>query len=161
MNASKPAIRRRNLRKTPKPLFPNIGGIRMAETWKSWPFGVRRIVGMTFTQALLRNRRSNAVMIREKAQAEEVRPKVPKNCIVADYAVVVMKSRNGDGAKGVACSRITERSTQKEDESISYIWWPAGYTNKTSRMRREFHVRFCERVWVKFPCPTRQLGIRN
>ncbi len=75
----------------------------MDVTWKNRPFGVRRRIGMTFTQALLRNRRSSAEMSREKVQSEKGRPKVPMLCTVADCTVVVMKSRNGDGAKGVAC----------------------------------------------------------
>ena len=113
MNESKPMIRRRNHEGDIKTTVPYCRWDQDGGNLESWPSGVRRRVGMTFTQALLRNRRSSAVMIREKAQAEEARLKVPTHCIVADCAVVVMKSRNGDGAKGVACWVSFNQPTQQ------------------------------------------------
>ena len=37
---------------------------------------------------------------------------------------------------------------------------PSTRLNCKSRMKREFHVRFCERLGVKLPLPTRLLGSR-
>lgn len=113
MNESKPMMRRRKLMIDIKTTVHYHRWDEDGCNLKNRPFGVRRRIGMTFTQALLRNRRSSARMLREKVQSEEDRPKVPMLRTVADCTVVVMKSRNGDGAKGVACCVSFIQTTQQ------------------------------------------------
>ena len=73
----------------------------------------------------------------------------------ADRPIVAMKRGNARGAKGVGHSRCCwvngrpeelNRLTGRRQPSLS----------GTSRMRRESHVRICERLGVKFPGPTRR-----
>ena len=52
------------------------------------------------------------MMLREKVEDKESRLKVPMHWFVADCAVVVMKFRNGNGAKGVACWVSFDQSPQ-------------------------------------------------
>ena len=73
MNESKPMMRRRNLLNDIKTTVPYYQWEEDGCDLRSRPFGVRRTVGMNFTQALLRNRRSSSGVLREKVQAEKVR----------------------------------------------------------------------------------------
>ena len=84
------------------------------------------------------------------------RPKVPMGQSGADRPIVVTKRGNARGAKGVGHSRclLGQRETGgtrcqggRRQPSLS----------GTSRMRRESHVRICERLGVKFPGPTRRV----
>ena len=77
MNESKPMMRRRKHLTDIKTTVPHYQWDEDGCNLKNRPSGVRRIVGMTFTQALLKNRRSSSGVLREKVQAEKVRPKVP------------------------------------------------------------------------------------
>lgn len=103
MNESKPMMRRRKLLDDIKTTVQGTQWDEDGCNLKNRPFGVRRKVGMTLTQALSRNRRSSPEVSREKAQAERVRPEIPILWTVADCIVVVKKFRNGNGAKGAAC----------------------------------------------------------
>lgn len=113
MNESKPMMRRRKHSEDIKTTVPYCRWDKDGVNLCYGPFGVRRRIGMTFTQALLRNRRSSTEMLREKVQPEKGRPSVPMLSAVADCTVVVMKSRNGDGAKGVACCVSFIQTTQQ------------------------------------------------
>ena len=91
-----------------------------------------------------------------KAQvAQTARPKVPMRRLGADCFVVALKRGN---------ARVERR------ERVIAIWLGSTGNGRnpmfngrrqpsrggTSRMMREYQVRFCERLGVKFPGPTRQ-----
>ncbi len=133
----------------------------LGSAWKVptyWPGGVRRKEGMTLIWAFVRNLRTGSMMIREKAQVEKPRgPKVPMHRPGADCFVRAMKRGNARGAKGAGHPRRVGVNGQPEE---LLILAEAGRLPRggTSRMRRESHVRICERLGVKFPGPTRLLG---
>ena len=80
-----------------------------------------------------------------KAQAAPTaRPKVPMRRRGADCPVVVMKRGNARGAKGAGHRGSVGRRQPSR--------------GNTSRMMREYQVRICERLGVKFPGPTRRSG---
>ena len=78
----------------------------------------------------------------------------------AHCLVVAMKRGNSRGAKGAGHPRQDGVNGQPEE---LLVLAEAGRLPRggTSRMRREFHVRICERLGVKFPGPTRQIGTRR
>src|SRR5450631_4884582 len=93
-------------------------------------------------------------MRREKAQAETPRGRKYRRAYqwrTAPY--VAMKRSNYRGAKGqvihvVASQRATGRTRNNDGRRR-----PS--SDGTSRMRRESHVRICERLGVKLHGPTR------
>src|SRR5262252_5484821 len=94
-------------------------------------------------------------MLREKAQAAPTaRPKVPMRRLGAHCLVVVMKRGNARGAKGVGHQRWIGSTGNGRNPVINGRRRPS--LGGTSRMMREYHVRICERLGVKFPGPTRQ-----
>src|SRR5712672_342551 len=96
----------------------------------------------------------------EKAQAAPTaRPKVPMRRRGAHCPVVVMKRGNARGAKGVGHQHwIGSTDVGKTGSRRSPInngrRQPS--LGGTSRMMREYHVRICEGLGVKFPGSTRQ-----
>ena len=81
----------------------------------------------------------------------------------ADQLVVVMKFGNMNGAKGLNCPALSNESTRdgknEIERAMTREWCfisPSRLDNK-SHMRRESHVRFCERWGGRFPLPTRDL----
>src|SRR5215831_3060456 len=95
-------------------------------------------------------------MLREKAQAAPTaRPKVPMRRLGAHCLVVVMKRGNARGAKGVGHQRWIGSTGNGRSPIINGRRQPS--LGGTSRMMREYHVRICEGLGVKFPGSTRQL----
>ncbi len=93
-------------------------------------------------------------MPREKAQvAITTRPKVPMRRLGADCLVVVMKRDNGRGAKGAGHRHWRGSTGNGRNPLINGRRQPS--CDGTSRISREAYVRFCERLGVKFPGPTR------
>jgi hypothetical protein len=82
------------------------------------------------------------------------RPKVPMGQSGADRPIVAMKRGNARGAKGVGHSRRCWVNGRPEEPSF-FAGRRRPSLSGTSRMRRESHVRICERLGVKFPGPTR------
>src|SRR5881227_991672 len=94
-------------------------------------------------------------MPREKAQvAQTARPKVPMRWLGADCFVVVLKRGNARGAKGAGHRHLARVNRQREEPDFNGRRQHS--RGGTSRMMREYQVRFCERLGVKFPGPTRQ-----
>ena len=94
-------------------------------------------------------------MLREKAQAASTaRPKVPMRRLGAHCLVVVMKRGNARGAKGAGHQRWIRSTGNGRNPIINGRRQPS--LGDTSRMMREYHVRICEGLGVKFPGSTRQ-----
>ena len=86
------------------------------------------------------------------------RLKAPMGQSGADRPIVVTKRGNARGAKGVGHSRRCWVNGRPEELScLAGRRQPS--LSGTSRMRRESHVRICERLGVKFPGPTRRRAI--
>src|SRR5262249_3703675 len=93
-------------------------------------------------------------MLREKAEAAPTaRPKVPMRRLGAHCLVVVMKRGNARGAKGVGHQRWIGSTGNGRNPIINGRRQPS--LGGTSRMMREYHVRICEGLGVKFPESTR------
>jgi hypothetical protein len=105
----------------------------------------------------VRNLRTWLAMEREKAQGEEPRGR-KYQCVStgADCSVVAMKRGNGRGAKGAGHSRRDRRVNWKQEELTGFGGRRQPLSGGTSRISREAYVRFCERLGVKFPGPTRR-----
>jgi hypothetical protein len=112
---------------------------------------------VTLIQAFVRNLRTWLAMEREKAQGEEPRGR-KYQCVStgADCSVVAMKRGNGRGAKGAGHSRRDRRVNWKQEELTGFGGRRQPLSGDTSRISREAYVRFCERLGVKFPGPTRR-----
>src|SRR3974390_2910106 len=94
-------------------------------------------------------------MRREKAKvAKTARLKVPMRRLGADCSVVVLKWGNACGAKGAGYRHWRGSTGNGRNPMFNGRRQPS--RGGTSRMTREFQVRFCERLGVKFPGPTRQ-----
>jgi hypothetical protein len=72
----------------------------------------------------------------------------------------VMRRSNVRGAKGVGHPRRSG-STGKPGGIRHNDGRRRSSMDGTSRMMREYHVRFCERLGVRFPRPTRRIAIRR
>ena len=72
----------------------------------------------------------------------------------AHCLVVVMKRGNARGAKGVGHQRWIGSTGNGRNPIINGRRQPS--LGGTSRMMREYHVRICEGLGVKFPGSTRQ-----
>src|SRR5262249_31367605 len=123
----------------------------------SWdcPGGIRRVGGAKLNQALVWNVRTYTAMPREKAQAAPTaRPKVPMRRLGAHCLVVVMKRGNARGAKGGGHQRWIGSTGNGRSPIINGRRQPS--LGGRSRMMREYHVRICEGLGVKFPGSTRQ-----
>ena len=117
--------------------------------------GRRRLGGAKLNQALVWNVRTYAVMRREKAQAAQTaRPKAPMRRLGADCSVVASKRGNVRGAKGAGHRHRRGSTGNGRNPMINGRRQPS--RGDTSRMTRECQVRFCERLGVQFPGPTRQ-----
>src|SRR6266851_5064604 len=119
------------------------------------PSGIRHVDGAKLNQALVWNVRTYTAMLREKAQAAPTaRPKVPMRQLGAHCLVVVMKRGNARGGKGVGHQRWIGSTGNGRSPIINGRRQPS--LGGTSRMMREYHVRICEGLGVKFPGSTRQ-----
>src|SRR6267142_5054533 len=104
-------------------------------------------------------------MSRDKPQATPTaRLKVPTRRLGAHCLVVVMKRGNARGAKGVGHQRWIGSTGNGRNPIINGRRQPS--PGGTSRMMREYHVRICEGLGVKFPGSTRhgpasQARLRN
>jgi len=84
------------------------------------------------------------------------RPKVPIRRAGADCPVVAMKRGNARGAKGAGHPRC-DRFGQLATGGAGRLWRKAAaFKGGTSRVTGDCHARFCERLGVKFPGPTRR-----
>jgi len=90
---------------------------------------------------------------RNPIQAPTARPKVPMRRLGAHCLVVVMKRGNARGAKGVGHQRWIGSTGNGRSPIINGRRQPS--LGGTSRMMREYHVRICEGLGVKFPGSTR------
>src|ERR1039458_5815810 len=103
-------------------------------------------------------------MRREKAQvAKTARLKVPMRRLEADCFVVAKKRGNARGAKGAGHrhwigSTGVGSNRQREELNVNSMFNGRRQPSHggTSRMMREYQVRICERLGVKFLGPTRQ-----
>src|SRR5215468_2986120 len=128
-------------------------GINSGDAWDG-PSGIRHVDGAKLNQALVWNVRTYTAMLREKAQAAPTaRPKVPMRRLGAHCLVVVMKRGNARGAKGVGHQRWIGSTGNGRNPIINGRRQPS--LGGTSRMMREYHVRICEGLGVKFPGSTR------
>ena len=94
-------------------------------------------------------------MLREKVQAAPTaRPKVPMRRLGAHCLVVALKRGNARGAKGAGHQRWIRSTGNGRNLIINGRRQPS--LGGTSRMMREYHVRICEGLGVKFPGSTRQ-----
>src|ERR1700704_2646360 len=94
-------------------------------------------------------------MPKEKAQAAPTaRPKVPMRRRGADCPVV-MKRGNARGAKGAGHRRWAWANWVKPGGARTFSGRRQPSCDGTSRMMREYQVRFCEGLGVKFPGSTR------
>src|SRR5450432_3575503 len=94
-------------------------------------------------------------MPREKAQAAPTaRPKVPMRRRGADCSVVARKRLQWSWSEGGGSSTLNRANWQREEPEAQGRRQPS--IDGTSRMMREYQVRICERLGVKFPGPTRQ-----
>ena len=92
-----------------------------------------------------------------KAQvAKTARLKVPMRRRGADCPVVVKKRGNARGAKGVGHRCRAWANWVKPGGARKFSRRRQPSCDGTSRMMREYQVRFCERLRAKFPGPTRQ-----
>src|SRR5215471_6948738 len=142
------------------PRYPNRGlHWVLGSAWKLppyWSGGIRRRGSMTLVRAFVRNLRTGDDKGRGSRGAT-TRPKIPRRRPGADGSVRAMKRGNARGAKGAGHLRRVGVKGQPEELSNSA---EAGRLPRggTSRMRRESHVRICERLGVKFPGATRLLS---
>jgi len=72
----------------------------------------------------------------------------------ADCPVLVMKRCNARGAKGVGHSAGTQANGQPDEPDSTGRRQLS--SSGTSRVKREFQARICERLRVQFPRPTLQ-----
>ena len=66
---------------------------------------------------------------------------------------VALKRGNARGAKGAGHRHLARVNRQREEPDVQ--WKAAAFARWHERMMREYQVRFCERLGVKFPGPTR------
>src|SRR5262249_7717928 len=93
-------------------------------------------------------------MPREKTQAATTaRSKVPMRRRGADCLVLAMKRGNARGAKEVGHRHWIGSTSNGRSPITNGRRQPS--CDGTSRMMREYQVRICERLRVKFPGPTR------
>jgi hypothetical protein len=148
---------------TSKPGLPPSSGTSMAETYL-----------LAMRCPVYRRRDSNLGFGRELenlwgdgkgkgTSGSTARPKVPMRPAGADCFVVAVKRGNARGAKGAGHSRRDQFMGQLLDRMN-----PLGFGGRrqpsmggTSRISREAYVRFCERLGVKFPGPTRRFSWRS
>src|SRR6266481_2992807 len=103
------------------------------------------------------NVRTWPAMPREKVQAAPTaRPKVPIRRRGAHCLVVATKRGNARGAKGAGHRRRAWANWVKPGGARTFSGRRQPSRGGTSRMMREYHVRICEGLGVKFPGPTRQ-----
>jgi hypothetical protein len=89
------------------------------------------------------------------ANGSPVRPKVPRRLAGADCPIVAMKRSNARGAKGTGHSRY-DRLGQPATGGTAWLWRRAtALKDGMSRVTGDCHARFCERLGVKLPGPTR------
>src|ERR1700730_7627531 len=98
-------------------------------------------------------------MVREKAQAEAPRGRKYRCAKAgADCFVVVVNRGNARGAKGAGHPRrLIYGSTAGRMNPVGCGGRRQPSVGGTSRISREAYVRFCERLGVKFPGPTRRI----
>src|SRR5208337_1692230 len=84
------------------------------------------------------------------------RLKVPMGQSGADRPIVVTKRGNARGAKGVGHSRCLLGQRETGGTQLSRLVPLNEGWRLPARMRRESHVRICERLGVRFPGPTRR-----
>src|ERR1019366_5961220 len=87
-------------------------------------------------------------------KCDNTRPKVSMHWSGADCPGVAMKRCNARGAKGAGHSAGKQVNGQPDEPGSTGRRQPP--TSGTSRVKREFQARFCERLRVRFPRPTRQ-----
>src|ERR1700752_1545914 len=73
----------------------------------------------------------------------------------ADCPVVALKRGNARGGKGAVHRHWVGATGNGRNLTINGRRQPS--RGGTSRMMREYHVRICEGLGVKFPGPTRQI----
>ena len=121
------------------------------------PSGIRRVGGAKLNQALVRNVRTWPAMPREKAQAATTaRLKVPMRRRGADCLGGGMKALAGRWSEGGGSSPLGLGQLVMPGGALLFSGRRQPSCDGTSRMMREYHVRFCEGLGVKFPGPTRQ-----
>ena len=156
-NASEPLMRPRN-RSTGgiKTGAPPLSGKSMAETWllAMWCPGYRWRDSSLGSGTELEN--LSGVGKGKGASSSPARPKVPIRRTGADCPVVAMKRSNVRGAKGAGHSRHGQLANWKQEEPTGYGGGRQFSMDGTSRVTGDSHARFCERLGVKFPGPTRR-----
>ena len=88
-----------------------------------------------------------------------VRPKVPMRQPGADCSVVAEKQSNACGAKGAGHRRRDRWVNRKREEPTGLGGRRQPSSGGTSRISREVYVRFCERLGVQSPGPTRLAAV--
>ena len=161
MSANDPLTKRRNgSTTTPKPGSPPCPGSSMEGTYLLAMRGpaFRRHDSYLGFRTELENRVGD---VKGKgASGRPTRPKVRMHRSGAHCLVRAMKRGNARGAKGAVIHVKMESTGNRKNSSLGGS--PAGLPwGGTSWMRREFHVRICEGLGVKFPGPTRLVSGRR
>src|SRR6202171_5583054 len=86
------------------------------------------------------------------------RPKVPKRRAGADCSVVAMKRVTTAERRGQAIRVVIDLVNRRREEPTDHDRGRQLSLDGTSRVTGDSHARFCERLGVKFPGPTRRLS---
>jgi len=155
-NASEPLMRPRN-RSTGgiKTGAPPLSGKSMAETWLL----AMRCPGYRWRDSSLGSGMELENLFDgdkgKGTSGSPARPKVPIRRTGTDCPVVATKRGNARGAKGAGHSRRQRQVNGQSEEPVGVDGRRQSSVGGTSRMNREVQVRFCERLGVKLPGPTR------
>ena len=164
MNESEPPMQRRKCKDV---IETKLWALAWDKVWGTpvyCPSGDRRRGGMSSVTGSYGERGNLSFRCQGRSSSgSPTRGRVPMRSTGADQLVVVMKFGNMNGAKGLNCPALSNESTRdgknEIERAMTREWCfisPSRLDNK-SRMRRESHVRFCERWGVRFPLPTRQV----
>ena len=162
MSANDPLTKRRNRSMTtPKPGSPPCPGMSVEATYLLSMRGpaFRRHDSYLGFRTELENRVGDAKG--KGASGGPTRPKVRMHRSGAHCLVRAMKRGNARGAKGAGHPRQDGVNGQPEELLSWRKPGRASLVGGTSRMRRESHVRICERLGVQVPGPTRLVSRRR
>ena len=158
MNESEPPMQRRKCKDVIETKLLALAWDKVWGTPVYCPSGDRRRGGMSSVTGSHRERGNLSFRCQGRSSSgSPTRGRVPMRSTGADQLVVVMKFGNTNGAKGLNCPALSNESTRdgknEIERAMTREWCfisPSRLDNK-SRMRRESHVRFCERWGVRFP----------
>ena len=161
-NASEPLMRPRN-RSTDgiKTGAPPLSGKSMAETWLL----AMRCPGYRWRDPSLGSGMELENLLGgdkgKGPSGSPARPKVLIRRAGTDCPVIAMKRGNARGAKGAGHSRHGHLVNWQQEEPNGCGGGRQLSRDGTSRVTGDSHARFCERLGVKFPGPTRRRRVNR